>query len=67
MKSLNSIFKTFRKTLRDLDKYVEESDKAIDYNNEKIASLESDNIGARWDRERASSARSKIAELIGDE
>ncbi|GGX91019.1 hypothetical protein GCM10007160_18110 [Litchfieldella qijiaojingensis] len=64
---LNSILKSFHKTLRQLDQYIDQVDKDIDSAEQKMAELTSRNFVNRRDRAKAEKTRDKISELIGEE
>jgi len=67
MKSIDSIFKGFRKTLNQLDEYITQTDERLDKNETKMAEIQSENITYSSERNKAATARVKIADLIGEE
>ena len=67
MKSIDSIFKGFRKTLNQLDEYITQTDERLDKNETKIVEIQSENITYSSERNKAATARVKIADLIGEE
>jgi hypothetical protein len=67
MKSLNSIFKNFHKTLNQLDEYITQADERLDKNEAKMVEIQAANIIYSSERNKAVTARVKIADLIGDE
>ena len=67
MKSIDSIFKGFRKTLNQLDEYITQTDERLDKNETKMVEIQSENITYRSERNKAATARVKIADLIGEE
>ena len=67
MKSIDSIFKGFRKTLNQLDEYITQTDERPDKNETKMAEIQSENITYSSERNKAATARVKIADLIGEE
>ena len=67
MKSIDSIFRGFRKTLNQLDEYITQTDERLDKNETKMAEIQSENITYSSERNKAATARVKIADLIGEE
>jgi len=67
MKSIDSISKDFRKTLNQLDEYITQTDERLDKNETKIVEIQSENITYSSERNKAATARVKIADLIGEE
>jgi hypothetical protein len=67
MKSIDSIFRGFRKTLNQLDEYITQTDERLDNNETKIVEIQSENITYSSERNKAATARVKIADLIGEE
>jgi len=67
MKSINSIFKGFRKTLNQLDEYITQTDERLDKNETKMVEIQSENITYRSERDKAGDARAKISDLIREE
>ena len=67
MKSIDSIFKGFRKTLNQLDEYITQTNERLDKNETKMAEIQSENITYSSERNKAATARVKIADLIGEE
>ena len=67
MKSIDSIFKDFRKTLNQLDEYITQTNERLDKNETKMAEIQSENITYRSERDKAGDVRAKIADLIGEE
>jgi hypothetical protein len=66
MKSLNSIFKNFHKTLNQLDEYITQADVRLNKNEVKMLEIQAANIIYRSERDKAGDARAKIADLIGE-
>ena len=67
MKSIDSIFRGSRKTLNQLDEYITQTDERLDKNETKIVEIQSENITYSSERNKAATARVKIADLIGEE
>ena len=66
MKSIDSIFKGFRKTLNQLDEYITQTDERPDKNETKMVEIQSENITYRSERDKAVTARVKISDLMGE-
>jgi hypothetical protein len=66
MKSLNSIFKNFQKTLNQLDEYITQTNERLDKNEAKMVEIQAENITYSSERNKAVTARVKIADLMGE-
>jgi prefoldin subunit 5 len=66
MKSLNSIFKNFQKTLNQLDEYITQTNERLDKNEAKMVEIQAENSTYSSERNKAVTARVKIADLMGE-
>ena len=66
MKSLNSIFKNFHKTLNQLDEYITQTNERLDKNEAKMVEIQAENITYSSERNKAVTARVKISDLMGE-
>ena len=66
MKSIDSIFKGFRKTLNQLDEYITQTNERLDKNEAKMVEIQAENITYSSERNKAVTARVKISDLMGE-
>jgi len=65
--SLDKVLKSFRKTIKQLDQFIDEQNKTVQVNEESIQALANENDRREREADRASSICEKLAFLVDEE